>query len=164
MAKSSFYDVSQRYSGEFAPQRGNWLRLKHDVPGDIDLRETWAQGIKDAQPQGIIYMIDGRHDDQTLRRDLDVLRSDVLSCYEGGLGALSVLHVLMNYSDLWATTPNETRRRISVVRSGLDAIIDSSPEWARLRIDVLEVQLSPKGEPWEEADRAMQHFGADLAT
>lgn len=79
-----------------------WMRLKADVPGEKDLRETWAQAIKDIRPQGIIFMIDGRRNGAKLKADLSELENDVLSHYRDSLGELQAVHVFVNYVDQWA--------------------------------------------------------------
>jgi hypothetical protein len=55
---------------KFSLQKGNWLRLKRDVPGDVDLRDAWAQAIADLKPHGIIYMVDGRRGDEEISSDV----------------------------------------------------------------------------------------------
>src|SRR5437762_14012327 len=47
---------------KFAVQNGNWLRIKRDLPGDPDLRATWAVALRETHPTGSIYMADGRVD------------------------------------------------------------------------------------------------------
>lgn len=147
---------------KFKLQEGNWLRLKKDVPGDLDLRDTWSQAIADIQPHGIIYMIDGRRDEGALREDVRGIRSFVLDAYPNGNGQLAALHVLVNFADQWASSMVEVRRRVRVVREELEALIESSPQWSALRLGVAEAHLSPNKRKWEEAERALHHFGADL--
>lgn len=148
---------------KFAPQQANWLRLRKDVPGDIDLREVWEQSIAEVRPHGIVYMIDGRHDDRTLLDDVGTLREFVLSHYQERLGNLAALHVLLNFADQWGTTPAEVRRRQRVVRDALEDLCNPSPVLMHLKIDANVVQLSPNRKEWDDAKRAMQRFGADLA-
>lgn len=148
---------------KFAVQKGNWLRLKKDIPGDIALRDTWAQGISDIRPHGIIYIIDGRREDEELREDVRGIEQFVLLHYkENGVGHLSVVHVFVNFADQWGTSPVEARRRLRVVRDELEKVIGTSPSWASLRVGVAETQLASSKKKWEEVDRAVNHFGADL--
>src|SRR5688500_317660 len=51
---------------KFAVQKGHWLRMRRDLPGDPDLRATWAAALKEVHPVGIIYMVDGRSDEVNL--------------------------------------------------------------------------------------------------
>ena len=148
---------------KFALHKGNWLRLKKDVPGDLDLRDTWAQAIGDIRPHGIIYMIDGRRADDALREDVQGIRGFVLDSYATtGIGHLAALHVLVNFADHWATSASEVRRRLRVVRDELEGLIETSLAWSSLRIAVAETHLSPNRRAWDETDRALHHFGADL--
>jgi hypothetical protein len=146
----------------FSPQQSNWLRLRRDVPGDLDLRETWAQAIADLRPHGIIYMLDGRRDEEALVQDTHELSTHVLAHFESSLGNLAVLHVFLNYTDQWGKTPPEVRRKCRRVQEALHALTDSSPVLSHLRISVSDTQLSPHKKSWEETDRALRHFGADL--
>jgi hypothetical protein len=146
---------------KFALQKDKWLHLKRDVPGDLDLRDTWAQAIVDIQPFGIIYMIDGRQADDALREDVRGIRGLVLDNYSTGTGHLATLHVLVNFADYWVTSANEARRRLRVVREELEALTEA-PVWSSLRIGVAETQLSPNKKSWDETKRALEHFGVDL--
>jgi hypothetical protein len=151
---------------KFAVGKGNWLRLKKDLAGDAGLRDVWGQAIKDIRPHGIIYMIDGRRDDETLREDVRGIEQYVLAHYaENGIGELASIHVFVNFVDQWATSPIEARRRLRVAHDELDAVIAMSPAWATLRAGVSGTQLAPvKKNKWDEAERALRHFGADLGT
>jgi hypothetical protein len=148
---------------KFSLQKGSWLKLKKDLPGDPDLRtDLWAQAIADVRPHGIIYMADGRLADGALRAEVRAIRDLVLAHYPTGAGSLSALHVFVNYADLWAGTAEECRRRLRVVREELENVTGASPEWVPLRLGVAATQLSSGRKTWEETDRALQHFGADL--
>lgn len=147
---------------KFSLQQGSWLRLKKDLPGDLDLRDTWAQAIADLQPAGILYMVDGRRSDEQLREDVRDIRGFVLDAYPSGGGQLAALHVVLNFADQWAFSSVDLRRRIRFVRDELEAVFDSAPQWSAVRLGVSAAQLSPNRKSWEEAERALHHFGADL--
>ncbi len=148
---------------KFPLQHGNWLKLKRDVPGDLDLRDTWAQAINDVRPHGIIYMLDGRLDDKQLRVETSMIRENVLRHYADSLGELRALHVFLNFADAWATSPAVVRSSIRVVTEELERVLDGSSALQHLRIGVSATQLSPHKKSWEEATRAVYKFGADLA-
>lgn len=147
---------------KFALQKGNWLRLKRDVPGDVDLRDAWMQAISDIRPHGIIYMIDGRRMDDELRADLRDIGSSVLAHCSANAGHLATIHVFVGFADQWAATASEQRRRLRLVRDELDDLLTEYPAWAALRLGVGATQLSPNKKSWDETDRALHHFGADL--
>lgn len=148
---------------KFVLQKGNWLRLKKDVPGDLDLRATWAQAITDIRPHGIIYMLDGRNADDVLRSNVEEIKEAVLRHYSAtGIGHLATLHVFLNFADHWASSAAEVRRRVRVVRESLELVVEASPAWSSLRIGAAETHLSPNRTAWEEMARALHHFGADL--
>ena len=146
----------------FSIQKGNWLRLKKDVPGDLNLRDTWSQAIKDIKPHGIIYMLDGQRSDNDLRGDVKEIAEFVLGQYSVGLGHLLALHAFVNFADHWARTAAEESRRVEMVRHELLDLRSSRVEWTGLQLGVSATQLSPNKKDWEQAKRAVHHFGADL--
>lgn len=146
---------------KFNLQKGNWLKLKKDVPGDLDLRRTWAAAIADIKPTGIIYMIDGRRpaDFPTM---VEEMFRDVLVYYRDSLGPLLALHVFINFGDQWATNPSNAREATSTVREVFEKRRSEHPGLAHLRFACSVTHLSPHKRSWEEATRALHHFGADL--
>ena len=147
---------------KFPLQQGSWLKLKKDVPGDLDLRDAWSQAIADIKPQGIIYMVDGSHDDARLLADVREIEPYVLVHYGDSLGHLAALHVFVNFSDRWANNPKEQNRRVRLVQDALADLVDGRSLWASLRTNAAASQLSPSKKSWENVDRALHHFGADL--
>ena len=144
--------------------KSSWAKLTHDVAGDINARELWAQMIRDVQPQGIVYMLNGNHSDADLVRDVAEMRQDVLALYTDGLGSLSALHVFLNYADQWAATnPAEMLRRRRVVERAIDDARSAMPALVTLKIEVVAVQLAINGKPWDMAFRALRKFGTDMA-
>lgn len=69
---------------KFSLQKGHWLKLRTDVPGDLDLRETWALAITELRPHGIIYIVDGRKKDEALCDDVHGILEHVLAHYSKG--------------------------------------------------------------------------------
>jgi hypothetical protein len=147
---------------KFQVQQGNWLRLKKDLPGDLDLRDTWTQAIADICPAGIIYMLDGRRSDEKLRSDIGEFRDHILIPYPAASANLAAVHFIVSFSDQWATSPMEVRRRLRNVRSDVEELFESLPQWSTVRLGVSAAHLSPNKGAWDDAERAIQHFGADL--
>lgn len=144
-------------------QQGNWLQIRRDVPGDLDLRQTWAQAIGDLRPHGIIFMADGRVPDTELASELiRVLREDVLSHYTGGLRELGALHLFLNFSDSWGDSPSACRRKERIALDAFESLVEAAPALRHLRFGVASTQLSPNRKSWEEATRALHKFSADL--
>lgn len=144
---------------KFELQRKNWLKLKQDVPGDLSLRDTWAQAIHELKPQGLIYMVDGRLDEQGLRDAVSAIAEHVLVLYEDSRGALAALHVFINFADVWRL---EKPRHERVAEAALRELLDDSPTLSGLRTGVHSTQLSPNQDSWGDIERALHHFGADL--
>lgn len=148
---------------KFALQQKNWLRLKRDVPGDLDLRATWAQAIKDLRPHGIIYMIDGRLSDDELQREVvDGIGEHILTHYKSGLRELVALHVFANFADQWVDSPATARVKKRVITDAFEDVIRGHNALRHLRFSVASTQLSPHKKNWEDTKRALHHFGADL--
>jgi len=148
---------------KFAFQQKNWLRLKRDVPGDLDFRTTWAQAIKDLQPHGIIYMVNGGLPDDELRREVATgIGDDVLSQYRIGLRELVALHVFANFADQWVDSPARARVKERVIADAFEDVIQGYDALKYLRFSVASTQLSPNKKSWEDTKRALHRFGADL--
>jgi hypothetical protein len=147
---------------KFAVQNGHWLRIKLDLPGDPDLRATWAAALREVHPAGIIYMVDGRLDQAGLEGAAEDAVALLLSQYGAGTRELLALHVFLNHCDAWATTP-------ATEREGLARMIDAFESRRRphqplqtLRFSASATQLSPNRRAWPEVTRALHRFGADL--
>jgi hypothetical protein len=154
--------VAAIVDNKFSLQQGNWLKLKKDLPGDPDLRATWAQAIQDLKPQGIIYIVDGRLDDASLQSEVHLIRENVLSHYVSSLRDLQTLHIFINFSDVWGNSPNLLRKKITLVTKAFEESIEDNLALQHLRIGVACTQLSPHKKKWEETKRALHKFGADL--
>jgi hypothetical protein len=135
-------------------------RIPKDVGGEPAFRLLWAQMIKELEPEGIIYMIDGRLSAAKLKQAVNELRSDVLKHFERDAQELIALHIFMNYSDKWGSSPKEIRRRIRIVRDALENAIEGNAILENIRYDYSETQLNPDADSWLEANRAVHKFGA----
>lgn len=149
---------------KFQLQHANWQKLKKDVPGDPDLRKTWEQAIREVNPRGIIYMIDGRLDEDDLHEATEAIRGNVLANYEESLRNLSSLHVFLNFADKWADSPGTVRARTNLVRKVLEKNVLEESLHQNLRTGVSPTQLSPDQHTWQSTRRALYKFGADLVT
>lgn len=149
----------------FSVDKSTWMKLKRDVPGDLDLRDTWAAAIADVRPHGIIYLLDGRTSDDDLREEIARIGSDVLSLYAAGPGNLVALHLFLNFADQWARSPEVIYERSRMVADALFALLQSpttAPALRHLRTHVSDTQLSPQRKDWPETERALRKFAADL--
>jgi hypothetical protein len=145
-------------------QQSKWLHIKQDLPGDEQLRATWKQSIEDFRPSGIAYLIDGR-DEAKLSAQVREACIEVLDrCYPDGARELRTFHVFINFSDVWATSPQVARDRVRVVRNALDDEISGRPSFSALRTDVASIHLSPNTKEWDAARRALERFGTDLSS
>ncbi|MFB6344915.1 MAG: ADP-ribosylation factor-like protein [bacterium] len=143
-------------------QHANWQTLRKDVPGDPDLRETWKRAIDEVNPRGIIYMIDGRADEDELLEQTEAIRDNVLSNYENSLRNLSTLHVFLNFADCWADSSETVRAKKNLVDRVLEKHVVNDSFYQNIRTDVAPTQLSPEKYSWSETQRALYKFGADL--
>lgn len=149
---------------KFKLQHANWQQLKKDVPGDPDLRETWHQALREINPRGIIYMLDGRLEEDELLDETEAIRENVISQYETSLRNLSTLHVFLNFADHWADSPETVRSRTNLVRKILERHVLEDSLHQNLRTEVSPTQLSPDQHSWKATKRALYKFGADLVT
>jgi hypothetical protein len=147
---------------KFAVQHGHWVRIRRDLPGDPDLRATWMAALKEVHPAGIIYMIDGRMDDANLERAVGDAVELVSAQYPAGTRELVALHMFVNHSDAWATSPALERERLARVTAAFEARRRKHPEQEVLRFAASATQLSPNRRAWPEITRALHRFGADL--
>jgi hypothetical protein len=147
---------------KFAVQNGHWLRIKLDLPGDPDLRATWAAALREIHPAGIIYMIDGRLDDAALGRAADDAVAVLLAQYASGTRELLTLHMFVNHCDAWATSPAAERDGLTRVAAIFEARRRPHHALDTLRFTASATQLSPNRRAWPEVTRALHRFGADL--
>jgi hypothetical protein len=77
-----------------------WGKIEKDVSGDF--RDLWKELIAELNPDGIIYMIDGRLENEALKQAVQEIFSDVLSEYKHDLRNLKVLHIFANFADIWS--------------------------------------------------------------
>jgi type IV secretory pathway ATPase VirB11/archaellum biosynthesis ATPase len=147
---------------KFKLQHGNWQKIQKDVPGDEALRDTWADALEEINPRGIIYMLDGRLDEDELLEATEDIGPSVLAHYENSLRNLETLHVFLNFADQWADSPETIRNRTGLVRKVLEKHVLNDSFHQNLRTHVSHTQLSPEAHSWGETRRALYKFGADL--
>lgn len=149
--------------GTFQLQKGNWLKINADYPGDKQLRDTWRQAVSDIRPKGIIYMLDGRLDQEGIRREISEIFEFVLNAFEGGgVPDPRALHIFVNFADEWAGTPKEEKELLRFVEDEFGERLDSYRRMADFKFAVSATQLSPQKTYWAETNRALHIFGADL--
>lgn len=137
-------------------------KIKKEVGGDPEFRHQWKQLLDEVNPEGIIYMFDGRLEDKAMERAIQELFSDVLASYLHGLRGLIALHMFVNFSDIWLTSPLVERRQIAAVMNLFETSRQLQPALALLRVGVHPTSLSANQSSWPEVKRALQHFAADL--
>jgi hypothetical protein len=142
-----------------------WLRIKEDFPGDIGLgaAHLWRQGVLDLRPAGIIYMLDGRKDNELLTAEIRRIFSNVIAYSK--TDDLRALHIFINYGDLWSISNSV---RIEKERFIYDLFTKYLQREASTFVDTLQygtamTQLSPDATAWPEAERALNHFGAEFS-
>jgi hypothetical protein len=147
---------------KFAVQKGHWLRMRRDLPGDPDLRATWTAALKEIHPTGIIYMVDGRSDEASLEQTIGDAVELLCAQYPSGTRELVALHMFVNHCDAWAVTPAVERERLARVTAAFEAQRKPHPGLEVLRFSASATQLSPNRRAWPEVTRALHRFGADL--
>lgn len=140
-----------------------WGHISNDIPGDF--RDEWRRLIAEINPHGIIYMIDGRLQGDSLKEKVGEIFDDVLVEYRDNTRNLAALHIFVNFSDNWGGIPlKETRKKNEIAEYFEE--FRSQPENARLidlRVMVASTQLSPDKTLWKETEKALEHFAADLS-
>jgi GTPase SAR1 family protein len=155
---------------KFSFRKGDWLKLKTDVPGDVDLRENWKLAIEDAKPCGIIYMVDGNtlvasnQEEISVQKTVDEIFNDVLSVYESSHLTLEALHIFVNKSDQWARSVSIERRVVRALQDSFSERHSSKPMLQNMNFDVKVTQLSMNKTSWDEINKALTHFSADLVS
>ena len=139
-----------------------WGKIEKDVSGDF--RDLWKELIAELNPDGIIYMIDGRLENETLKQAVQEIFTDVLSEYKHDLRSLKVLHIFANFADIWSKNPLTETRKINFIKESFEEIRLEYPGMTKLSVMASATQLSPKLNAWPETIRALEHFGADLAS
>jgi len=134
-------------------------KIKRDLPGDPRFRELWHKAIQEVQPQGIIYMLDGRHTANELDAALEEIFVDVLPYVGGGFAAL---HVFLNFADKWATGTDAVRNKLRAVHDSMIAKLGAHPKWSHVSYDEAQTQLAVQKGQWPEVIRALKRFAADL--
>lgn len=147
----------------FTPDKGAWLRIKQDVPGDIALRDTWRQAMIDVKPEGIIYMVDGRLGSKEIKKAIKEADDWVLEFYNNDIRELKAFHVFVNFSDLWATSPESRRTTERLIRAGFEKLLDQRAALKHLgSFSIQSIQLALNATDWKDAQKALKHFAVAL--
>jgi hypothetical protein len=147
------------------------VRVPNDVSGDKDFRYLWKELVEDADPHGIIYLLDGRLKPEATKASIASIFTDILSCYSDNVSLnsmsdfkLKALHIFVSYSDQWAISNPVRAMKESQVK--LDFLSEfEKKEYKHLqsvKFDVSIMNLSPSANNWHETIRALNKFGADL--
>jgi GTPase SAR1 family protein len=144
--------------------RAKWAKIAKDVTGDKEFRDLWKTTIREIDPHGIIYMVDGRLDNDRFKISVEDIFQDVLSEYTKGSGNLAALHVFLNFADYWAKDRAIRAERARAVDVYFERqMLRSEYRYLQnLKFQVSVVQLSSNRRSWEEAENALEKFGADL--
>lgn len=133
-----------------------------DMPGAVGLRATWAENLASVQPEGIVYLIDGRLEGESLRAALEEMRTCVLAHYEQSTGSLRTLHVFLNFRDHWGPSYAAARGKVAWVDAWLNETMLAHPMWKHVQSHASATQLSANGKPWDATTAALERFATDL--
>jgi GTPase SAR1 family protein len=137
------------------------VKIKMDVAGEDD--SAWKMALHTLKPSGVIYMLDGRLDNEELEDAVEKIFDEVLIHYaKGSLDGLEALHVFVNFCDAWSTTPVVERKKSRQIEEMFDAHLGEYANLENLRIRVAATQLSINKSSWTEVERALFSFGGDL--
>jgi GTPase SAR1 family protein len=149
------------------------VRISNDVSGDKDFRDFWKDLIKDTNPHGIIYLLDGRLKPEDTKVAIAPIFTDILSCYsdKGGFDGVSnielkTLHIFISYSDQWGTSDTiKTMKEAQVKLNYLSELSKEEHKYLRsmsIKFDVSIMNLSPNANNWDDTIRALTMFGLDV--
>ena len=149
------------------------VRISNDVSGDQDFRDFWKELIKDTNPHGIIYLLDGRLNPEATKVAIASIFTDILSCYLDKVSLngmsdikLKAFHIFVSYSDQWGTS--DAIKTMKVAQVKLDYLSELDKEEHKyfksmgVGFDVSIMNLSPSANNWAETVRALTMFGTDL--
>lgn len=145
------------------------VKILSDVSGDKPFRYLWKEILKDTEPSGIVYMLDGRISNEKISKAISPIFEDVLSYYLPGSASsskrnLKAFHIFISFSDCWATSQSAVALKETFVTMAFHKEF-GQPDYAHLQdlnIAISTVNLAPNGSSWPQVDRALNRFGADL--
>jgi hypothetical protein len=147
----------------FLEEENTPVRVQTDLSGDQSNRDVWRDNIQKFLPPGILYLIDGRLEEEKLAGAVSEVLAHVLSSYDRDNPQLRVLHLLLNFSDIWSdgdVDKQDTKEKF-VRKIFKQALVEQYPTW-RLSSRVTSIQLSPQENDWEDAKNALEAFADDL--
>jgi hypothetical protein len=167
------FEIKQNKVNRPEPTFGSVVVGSNDVSGDKDYRELWKELIKDTNPHGIIYLLDGRLSPEATKVAIASIFTDILSCYLDKVSLngmsdikLKAFHIFVSYSDQWGTS--DAIKIMKVTQVKLDYLSELDREEHKyfknmgVKFDVSIMNLSPSANNWDETVRALTMFGTDL--
>lgn len=142
-----------------------WAKIMKDVSGDRVFRELWTDLIDEIEPQGIIYLVDGRLSKTELEQDVETVFEDILPLYQKRNKGLIAFHIFISFADQWATARHIKSTQLNNVRLYFEdrLALDEFDYLQNLHFEASIVHLAPDEKSWIDTDRALEKFGADLA-
>jgi len=154
---------------KFEANKDTWLKIKHDLPGDEQLREYWHQFLKEVRPHGIVYTLDGRAlydgkpDHTAIQEHVQEIFTDVFDHYPDADKLLKVFYIFVNFSDLWSVGRTSEKELTRALYDEFEMMLRAKRAYNSVNFDVKCIQLSPHREKWGEAREAMNFFGVQIA-
>jgi len=144
------------------------LEIKFDMAGDrVFMESDWIEVIKDLQPEGIVYIVDGRklsNDkfDDFLDKTLSDINSYVLSAYGNNIVNLKALHIFANFGDQWSDDSERVQNMYKFEFDVKTMILREKA--AKIDVAVTRTHLSPESRfsSWPEAEAALKKFASAL--
>lgn len=144
--------------------KSSFIRVVDDVGGEKLFRSLWGKLIEKADPEAIIYMLDGRKDWKDIEQDIQEAFADVFVHYEKGSATsrLRVFYIFVNFHDIWGKDPDKELTLAS------DIIAYFNRERAKRKVvklpavQAFPTQLAVDGKPWREVKAALDHFATDV--
>jgi hypothetical protein len=136
-------------------------RIQKDVAGER--KELWEELVREINPHGIIYMIDGRRTLNEIQGDLADLFNHVLTQYPTSRKKLRALHIFLNHADGFEGRVEGLNKQTKIVTLLESHFHASTQKHLRdVKWNVSLTQLSPQKDKWREAEHALERFGSDL--
>ncbi|MEM8721847.1 MAG: hypothetical protein AAGE84_21545 [Cyanobacteria bacterium P01_G01_bin.39] len=158
--------IGKKYDLKVSEQdQGKKITIPKDVGGEF--RFEWKRMIKEFNPEGIIYMLDGRKEKEDLLSSVKEIFDDVLSSEEG-LDNLKALHIFVNFEDIWNPDSNMIikTKKISQVSDGFIENFSTNQyymkKFTKLDFKVSITQLYPEKKHWNESKKALKELGIAL--
>lgn len=139
---------------------GSREHIPQDVGGEFI--EKWKAIIREVDPHGIIYMIDGRLPNEQLAHAVDDIFFIIAPLYSSGLRHLRALHIFVNFTD--QLSQRRTNEVIDMVTASFSTRA-SNPNLRYLRglrSLVSPTHLSADCDAWPQTLTALEAFGTHM--